>query len=122
MAKTVTVTLRIKTVGDGVDHTETFQAVNVNALPSFSTVVSTGNNGTYGPASGFPGMTGAVLRPPTSRSGFPYSSVLPKTLVGTGGDIGIPLDPAAFHLIPTASSGFGLTAGNGSENMTMVLF
>lgn len=104
MAKTVTVTVRVKSVGDGKDHTDIFTFTNANAPGAAYDVKSAGDNG-FGPAVFLDGVfTGVVLVPPNSQSGTPSQSGISKTLKGVAGDTGIPLDPAGVQVIPSTSA------------------
>lgn len=101
MAKTVTVTLRIRTQGDGLDHSDVFTFTNTNVCPAFYTNAAQGFN-SY-PLGDFAGAHAFVMAPPKSTSGNPTQSGVGKTLVGDLSDVGVPLDPACAQLLPVAS-------------------
>lgn len=122
MSKSVTVTVRVRTSGDGLDHTDVFTTTNAAAPQSYLVGASAGFNGPW--ASGlFTGMSGAVIVPPNSQSGQPTLSGVSKTLKGASPDTGIPLDPAAVQVIPVAAGGGGLgLTFSAPENVYLILF
>lgn len=100
MSKDVKITLRVRSQGDGLDHTDVFVFENTTAPGPYYTVATQGYN-TW--SSGLFANTHVFLVvPPVSTSGNPTQSGVGKTLVGAPSDVGVPLDPAVAHLLPVA--------------------
>lgn len=98
MAKSITVTVRITSQGDGMTHTDAFTYTNANGPAAFYTTTVAGDN-VYSAGFFSPSPFIFVAVPPLSTSGQPSFSGVSKTLKGVSNDVGIPLNPAGVHVL-----------------------
>lgn len=113
MAKTITTTLTIAIVGDGLNETHAYQAVNPAGAPALFQPKLTGSPG-WG-STLYPGMAGALYVPP-SPSG------VAKTLVGSAIDTGVAMDPSKPALVMLVSGQtFGVNLGASHEDTRVKL-